>query len=238
MWVGAKSSGSSKWSDIPKSNFVMTFAGRLRRAPLTECSKNEICFTWVPNSGPKILFFIQSRYIFFTQLISDWSRSKPVMAQSRDGPCEKKIDFHRKIFFWSTIRYSSKTYFILKHSVRGALRSRPANVITKLLLGISDHFDIHKWVPTFCTNSCTSKSSVYGMNDLCACTWTERRRSCTLDRRRIFCSSWIGRSVWRTLPFLYGFLAGSKRCRLIPFCLSLIAVYLHDFVTVSSFAYL
>ena len=31
-----------------------------------------------------------------------------------------------------------------KHSVRGALRNRPANVITKWPLGISDHFDIHK----------------------------------------------------------------------------------------------
>ena len=51
----------------------------------------------------------------------------------------------------------AKHISFLKHSVRGALRNRPANVITFWYKRISDHFDIHKWVPTFCPNSCASE---------------------------------------------------------------------------------
>ena len=107
----------SKWSDIPKSNFVMTFAGRLRRAPLTECFKNEICFTWVPNSGPKIFFIDESRFFFRTGhlAIGPWlvltsfstdycltyqMRSKQVMDQSEMSCVKKKyrLWMKKKIF--------------------------------------------------------------------------------------------------------------------------------------------
>ena len=50
----------------------------------------------------------------------------------------------KKIFFGPLLGTQVKHISFLKHSVRGALRNRPANVITKLGLGISDHFGIHE----------------------------------------------------------------------------------------------
>ena len=100
----------SKWSGMRLYQNVMTFAGRLRRAPLTECFKNEICFTWVPNSGSKIFVFDESRCFFRTShlAIGPWlvltsfstdycltcqMRSKPVTDQSEMSCVKKYIDF-------------------------------------------------------------------------------------------------------------------------------------------------
>ena len=54
---------------------------------------------------------------------------------------KKKSTFIEKEIFGPLLGTQVKHISFLKHSVRGALRNRPANVITKVLLGISDHLE-------------------------------------------------------------------------------------------------
>ena len=60
--------------------------------------------------------------------------------------CVKKIYrlWMKYKFFGPLLGTQVKHISFLKHSVRGALRNRPANVITFWYKRISDHFDIHK----------------------------------------------------------------------------------------------